>query len=232
MGVNYHNHASQDIYPDNLQVFSSEVTDVCKIHAELVEMNPLVFSLVLLRLGHLVSSDVTFVTSGNFYQKVSDDGKGTEASTESFLPCSLKDGCKYVGIPVGNAGDKVYSASMIQELQSSADKMQVWHKVEPKRKPIYAFLLETFYLKLCNRFFKISNFWKEILYESKELRNCSGFLSKKGQCPSVAQDRNVSNPICYFSWKNWHGTKFYTAKSQVLYVNMKSRKNEFWGEKT
>ncbi len=97
-------------------------------------MNVLVISLALLGFRYLVSCSIT---SGTFYKKVSEDGNNVKVSTESFHPCSSKNDCKYVGISIGDAGDKVYSTSTMQELQLTTNKIQVWEKVEqedPKAK--------------------------------------------------------------------------------------------------
>ncbi len=82
------------------------------------------FALVFVGLGQFVSA------SGTLYQKVSDDGNEADVPTKYYHRCSIKNNCKYVGIPVDNAGDKAYYAATMQELQVTGEKQQMWKKIE------------------------------------------------------------------------------------------------------
>ncbi len=83
-----------------------------------------VISLAVLGLSHFASC------SGTFYQKVSDSSDDADISTKVFHECSFKNNCKYLGIPVDNAGDKATTAATMQELQVTGEKQQIWKKIE------------------------------------------------------------------------------------------------------
>ncbi len=81
------------------------------------------FAMVCIGLGQSVSC------SGTFYQKVSDDGDDTSVTIKYFHHCSIMNNCNYVGIPLDNADNNVYSAATMHELQVTGKKLQTCKKL-------------------------------------------------------------------------------------------------------
>ncbi len=81
-------------------------------------------ALVLIGLGQFASG------SGTLYQKVFEDEADEYVPTKYFHQCSIKNDCNYVGIPLIDAGNDVYSAATMQELQVTGKKLQIWKKVK------------------------------------------------------------------------------------------------------
>ncbi len=79
-----------------------------------------------------LSQSHSVTCSGTIYQKVTEAGDGANVHTMGFHRCSLKGGCKFAGIPVGNADDEVYLAEMMQELENINRNLDIWKKIEPE----------------------------------------------------------------------------------------------------